>query len=302
MCKRFFHIIFALVMLALFSCRKETSMERSGSTDGMFMADVSGSQWIAADSLKSAAVLGGFINLIGISDDHRQLNIILNDTIPGTYVLDQGSTSVAFFGYTDSSNSYMYSTNQSSDSTQAGGTVTVTEIDLVNHTISGTFSFNVYRGIDGNQLRFTDGVFRKLPYTSSLPPASGTDTLKAVIDGGNWSAQSIEAANISNQLVISGSNLSGTQSLGLNMPADIVPGQYMLDFIKTSYTYFAVYLPSPNVGLASVDGTLEILENDVTNKRIRGNFTFNAVDPTDPQGLITPPRQVSNGFFAVTYQ
>lgn len=290
----------ALVIMMLFSCRKETSIEQPGALDGTFMADVSGSQWIAADSLKSASILAGFINLIGISADHRELSITLADTIPGTYVLSQSSTSVAFYGSTDSSNSYIYSTNQGSDSTQAGGTVTVTEIDPVNHTISGTFTFNVYRDIDGKQQRFTDGVFRKLPYTSTLPPASSTDTLKATIEGGNWSAQSIDAAVISNQLIISGANLTGTQSLGLSMPADIIPGQYPMDY--TTFTYYGAYTPAPNIGLASASGTLEILENDVPNRRIRGNFSFKAVDPTDPQGLNTPPRQVTAGFFAVTYQ
>jgi len=288
------------VLLALFSCRKETSIERPDSTDGVFMADVNGSQWVAADSLKSASILAGLINLTGVSDDHHQLSITLNDTIPGTYVLDQNTTSVAFFGSTDSSSSYIYSTNQGANSTQAGGTVTVTEIDPVNHTISGTFSFNVYRDIDSKQLQFTNGVFRKLPYTSALPPASDNDTLKAAIDGGNWVAQSIDAAVVSSQLIINGSNLSATQYIGLSMPANIVPGQYTLDY--RGYTYYAAYVPSPNVALASSEGTLEILENDVANRRIRGNFTFKAVDPTDPQGLSTPPRQVTNGFFAVTYQ
>jgi len=298
--RRLTYIISTLMLLVLFSCRKETSIERPGSTDGTFMADVNGSQWVASDSLKSASILAGLINLTGISDDHRQLSITLNDTIPGIYVLNQNSTSVAFFGYTDSSSSYIYSTNQGADSTQAGGTVTVTEIDPINHTISGTFSFNVYREFDGKQLQFTNGIFRKLPYTSSLPPGDGSDTLKATIDGGNWVAQSVDGAVVSGQLIINGSNLSATQFIGLSMPANVIPGQYTLDY--RLFTYYAAYVPSPNVALASSEGTLEILENDVANKRIRGNFTFKAVDPTDPQGLVTPPRQVTNGFFAVTYQ
>lgn len=300
MSQRLFYIMSVLGILVLFSCRKETSIESPGSTNGTFMADVNGSQWIAVDTLKSAYILDGQINLAGISADHRQLIITLNDTIPGAYTLNRSSTSAAYYGFVDSSGIYVYSSNQGSDSVQAGGTVTVTQIDAVNHTISGTFSFKVYRDVDGKQLQFTDGVFRKLPYTTTAPPANGNDTLKATVDGVNWSAQVVSALALSNQLVISGSNLAGTQSLGLSMPANIAVGQYTLDY--TGFTYYGVYIPGPNIGLASSEGTLEILQNDIPNKRIRGNFTFKAVDPTDPLGVNTPPRQITGGFFAVTYQ
>src|SRR5258707_15427031 len=144
---RFFHIITALALLTLFSCRKEVSVEKPGSTAGSFMATIDGSQWIAADTLKGATIVGGLINLTGISTDNKQLSITLNDTIPGTYALSQHSTSIAAFAYNDSSDLYAYTTNQGTDSAQAGGTVTVINIDVVNQTITGTFSFNVYRDI-----------------------------------------------------------------------------------------------------------------------------------------------------------
>ena len=306
MCQRIFHIASVLVMLVFFSCRKESSIERPGSTNGTFMADVNGGQWFAADTLKSASILAGFINLTGISADDRQLSITLNDTIPGIYTLDQQSTSVAFYGSIDSSASFIYSTNQGADTSQAGGTVTVTQIDPINHTISGTFSFSVFRNVDGKQLRFTNGVFLKLPYASSAS-VSSDDTLQAIIDGGKWSASVIQAADIANQLIIKGSNVSGTQILGLNMPTNITPGQYTLDF--TTYTYFGAWSPSPNVVLASAPangsippGVMEIVENDAVNRRIRGTFSFTAVDPSDPQGLTIAPKQVTAGYFNLTYQ
>lgn len=299
MSKRFFHIVVSvLAVLAFFSCRKETSIERPRGpmTNGSFMADVGGSKWVAEDSLTSAAVLAGVISLNGTSSDHRQLIITLNDTVPGTYVLNQNSVSVALFDTGDSAG--IYTTSQGTDTTQGGGTVTVTEIDTVNHTISGTFSFNVYRDGDGSKLQFTNGTFQGLPYASTLPPASDNDTLTATIDGNGWVAQSIDAG-VANQLVITASNLNGTQSIGLSMPADVAPGQYPMDL---TFTYFGAYVPSLNVWLASSEGTLEILEHDVTRRRIRGNFSFKAVDPADPLGTNNPPHQVTAGYFAVTYQ
>lgn len=298
--QRIFHIASVLVMMVLFSCRKESSIERPGGANGTFMAEVNGTQWFAVDTLKSASMFGGSIYLTGISSDDRQLSITLSDTIPGVYVLDQHSPSVAFYGSIDSSSSYVYSTNQGKDTTQAGGTVTVTQVDLINHTISGIFSFSVFRESDGRQQRLTDGVFLKLPYSTSTVD-SGDDTLQASIDGGKWSAVTIEAAAVSNQLIIKGSNITGTQNLGLNIPSTITPGLYELNFIN--YTYWAAYSPAPNVVLASyLPSSLEIIENDAVNRRIKGKFSFNAVDPTDISGQNTPSRQVTNGYFNVAYQ
>jgi hypothetical protein len=294
---RFFHIIMALTVLTLFSCRKETSVERNN-TAGSFMATIDGTQWIAADTLKSATILGGLINLTGISADNKQLSITLNDTIPGVYTLNQSSTSIAAYANNDSSNLYAYTTNQGIDSTQAGGTVTVVNIDAVNKTITGTFAFNVYRDIDGKQRSITDGIFYKLPYTTSLPTASQGDTMNAVIDGQAWSAKSIVASNVSNTLIINGSALNGAQAVSLLMPLGVqVGGPYTLDY--TAFTYYGIYSPVVTQGFASTSGHLTILVNDPVSKRVKGNFDFLASDPT---GMSSQTHQLTSGYFSVVYQ
>lgn len=295
---RFVHIITAFVLLTFFSCRKETSIEGPGTLPGTFMATIDGAQWIAADTLKSATIIGGLINLTGISEDDQQLSITLNDTIPGTYTLNQGSTSIAAYAHNDSSNLYAYTTNQGSDSNQAGGTVTVINIDPISQTITGTFSLVVFRDVDGKQKTITDGLFYKLPYSSSLPPSNSTDTVKADIDGQHWAAKSVLSSVISNILVINGSFLNGTQSVSLLMPQNIqAGGPYALDY--TAFTYYGFYSPQVTGGFASTSGSLYILENDLANKRIRGNFDFLAADPT---GQLSQTHQLTNGYFSVQYQ
>ncbi|HVU54174.1 MAG TPA: DUF6252 family protein [Puia sp.] len=295
---RFFPIIAALAVLTVCSCRKETSVEGPGIVAGTFMATIDGSQWIAADTLKSATILAGLINLTGISADNQQISITLNDTIPGTYTLNQQTTSVAVYGHTDSADAYAYSTNQGADTTQAGGTVTVISIDAINHTITGTFSYTVFRDLDGKQKTVTDGIFYRLPYVSSLPPNASGDTMTADIDGQHWSAKSILSSTISNVLVLNGSFLNGTQSVSLLMPQDVpVGGPYTLNY--TGFTYYGFYSPQVSGGFASTSGHLIILENDLVNKRIRGNFDFHATDPT---GQLSETHDLTNGFFSVGYQ
>jgi len=297
MSRRLTHIVSVLVVLALFSCRKEVSTENPNGRNGTFTAQIDGVQWVAADSLKGAAIVAGFINIYGTSSDNKQLNIILNDTIPGVYTLNQNTTSVAAYASNDSAEVYTYTSNQGSDTTQGGGTVTVTQIDPVSQTITGTFSFKVYRDEDGKQKKITEGVFFKLPYTNALPAANKGDTMQASIEGQKWIARSILASNISNTLVINGSALNGTQAISLILPFDIAPGgPYLFDYMQ--FTYTAIYSPVINSTFGSASGTLNILENDPTTGRIRGNFEFLAQDPTfqDPKTY-----QLTNGYFSVQY-
>jgi len=285
----------AAVILASVSCRKETSVENKNGLAGTFTATIDGTSWIAADSTKGASILQGMINISGISTGNKQLSITLNDTIPGVYKLSQVSASLAAYADNDSSNLYAFATNQGNDSTQAGGQVTVTEIDQVNKTITGTFSFKVYRDIDNHQKTITDGVFYKLPYISSLAPANAEDTMQAVIDGASWKGQNIISTGIAPQLIISGSALNGSQSIGLILPLDITPGSYTFDF--TGLTYIGTYSPTGSISRVSSGGTLTILENNPTTQRVRGNFNFTAQD------LQTPGTtdQITAGYFSVKY-
>jgi hypothetical protein len=291
---RFLVIVLGTVLL--FSCRKDFSVEKMAGLSGDFRAQINGVQWIAADTAKGASMMLGLTNITGISSDHKQLSITLTDTIPGTYTLDQLSTSLAAYADHDSSDIYAFSSNQGSDTAQAGGVVIITEVDRVNKTLSGNFSFKLYRDIDGHQKVITSGVFYRLPYVNSLPPSKFTDTLQAKIDATNWAAQSISTQLLSGQLAMTGSLINGTQMVGLIMPTTIGKGTYTLDF--RGGTYIGLYNPTPNIALASSAGTLTILSNNVRLQRIRGNFQFKTADPL---GGLQLPHDITNGFFSVYY-
>ncbi|HLZ16647.1 MAG TPA: DUF6252 family protein [Cyclobacteriaceae bacterium] len=293
---RLVHIVLFFISLVNFACRKEVSVETSNGLSGNFRAVIDGKAWIAADSEKSATILGGLINITGISADNQQLSITLDDTALGTYTLNQSSTSLAAFANNDSSGFFAFTTNGGSDTTQAGGTVSITAIDKVNKTITGVFSFKVFRDIDKRQKVITQGVFYKLPYVSSLPPSNGTDTMTATIDGAPWVGQSISAVALTGQIAISGSKLDGTQAVTLVMPQNITPGSYALDF--TGLTYIGLYNPTPTSAFASSMGTLVILDNNASTSRIKGNFNFQAADPIGTN----LPHVVAQGYFSVQYR
>jgi hypothetical protein len=153
-----------IATLALFACHKYTSIENSNGLPADMVATINGVSWAAADSTQTAVVSQGLVTISGISTDGQEISITLNDTVVGLYVLNQTSASLAVYANLDSVGSYAYSTNQGADTAQAGGTVNVTAINPVDRTISGIFSFKVFRNSDGSQKDITAGVFYNIPY------------------------------------------------------------------------------------------------------------------------------------------
>jgi hypothetical protein len=298
-------IFFTLPLLALLaSCNKEKSFEKptNGSGPGGdsasqadFRAVIDGNDWVAATGSGLAVILNGEINISGSSSDGSSLAILITDTIPGTYPLSQTTFSTA--SYSDNSSPQPYTTNQSADTAQAGGFVSITSIDRVKHFLSGTFSFNVYNAALGQKKTIRSGVFDSLPYISSLPPANGTDTFYAKINDTSWNAQSILTGTSSGgQFYVQGSNLDGTRAVILYMPPSVAPGNYTLD-VSTG-TYVGVYSPTVTSFLVSQNnGTLSVLENNTVSRRLRANFNFVATDPSGGGGSA----QLTGGYLSVNY-
>ena len=155
-----------VLIVALFACHKETSIEMGRGLPADMVATINGTQWEAADSTTFATFSQGLATIIGISADGQEINITLSDTVVGLYSLNQSSTSLAIYTNLDSTGNYAWTTNQGADTSQAGGTVDVISLDRVNKTISGIFSFKVYRNSDSSQKNITAGTFYNIPYAS----------------------------------------------------------------------------------------------------------------------------------------
>jgi hypothetical protein len=162
--KVFFYTFLALAAFGWLSCHKETSIENGRGLGADMVATVNGVFWEAADSTQTAVISDGLVTISGISEGGGEISITLNDTVIGAYALSQTSPSLAIYADLDSVGSYAYSTNQGSDTSQAGGVVNVTAVDVVNRTISGVFSFKAFRNADGTQRVITGGVFYNIPY------------------------------------------------------------------------------------------------------------------------------------------
>jgi hypothetical protein len=299
----FIAIMTAFVLLQ--SCQKEIDFgeETNNPVTGDFRAKIEGTQWVANKGA-GASRMQGLINLSGYSTDKKYLTITLTDSGVHRYILSDATMNAA--AYIDSSlaNPLNFSSNQGNYPSQCGGEVNITSIDTVNKKMSGTFFFKVFRVADGIGRNITEGSFSNLSYTTTLPPASATDTFRVKIAGTQWIPPVILAAKapavppLPATIGISGTDATASKTVGLIFPADITPGSYTLDFFGA--TYIGQYNPNsnPQNSQASVSGTLQIISHNPTTKRIRGNFNFRSEELLNPLAFTL----LTEGYFSITYQ
>ncbi|MEO5999310.1 MAG: DUF6252 family protein [Chitinophagaceae bacterium] len=292
--------LFAIILFTMLvtSCQKEISIELGNGSvtivSGELKMKINGSQWTASKDAR-ASILGGYISINGLSPDNKSLSITLNDSVPGTYILDQMSFHFAALSDSSDLGGLSCTTEEGTDTSKAGGVVIVTSIDKVNKTISGTFHFKLYRDFDSKQKIVTEGVFTKLPYSVTLPPASLTDTFHVKIDNVDWTAKSLTAISSGSDLIVNASERDLTRIVALSFPATIVPGTYNLDALAGIYV--GVYAPNTTTFFTSLTGKLTIIEHNSLTKRIKGNFDFKAIDLGTSKSA-----QLSAGYFSIGYQ
>jgi Family of unknown function (DUF6252) len=282
------------VLFSFFACTKEVSRENKDGTGPImsdFYATIDGTLW-NADSLQLIDASIGAISIVGVSKTGEQITMSLPTFKTGTYTLNAQSASIAAYGNLSvSGNIYL------SNFGTAGGTVTISLIDTINHLMSGSFDFTLASSSDNTTKTITKGVFDLVPYIggSVIPPGSLADTVSAVIDGINFNAAQVTISTTNGQLFIAGISSDAMMSLAVIMPVGITPGTYNLDF--ASGIYLGAYTPSPSVVLVSQsNGTLTIMSNDPVARRIKGTFSFKASSVTD-----TTSADVTQGYFSVNY-
>jgi hypothetical protein len=288
----------AFVLFSFVSCTKELSNENGKQlTNGDFYATINGKLW-NADSLQLIFINSYGVSINGLSKTGGQISMTLPVFKTGTYTLNASSDPYAYYANILSATPAVYFSNAGT----AGGTITISAIDTVNHLVSGSFNFTLIDPDDNTMVTVTQGVFYYVPYSGNpaviiTPPPGSADTLKATVGSNPFNAEQILAQPANGQLVISGVSADGTENLALLMPENILPGTYNLDLSGATITYGALYYTNPQDPLLSeANGTLTIISNDVTNKRISGNFNFKGTSLTDAQFVI-----VTNGYFDVNY-
>lgn len=252
--------------------------------ESLFKVKIDGAQFTADDAQATMGV--GLTSIAGFRGANGEyVAIVVNATAEGTY------TDLAVLSYAaseDDDNVY------SSLLIENAGTVTISDIDTVNHTISGTFSFNAINDAD-DEKAFTEGVFENVPYTTDN--ATG-DIFKATVDGtakdyANSVITSFIEGGTSPFINIQGVDTNGSGIL-LVISDDLGAGTYAIsnEFGSDAKGF---YIVDEDTTLSALEGSVTITAKE--DGHIVGTFQYTIVDA----GGGVPTHTITNGQFDVEY-
>lgn len=296
--------LFSILLTAFNSCNiepyegevSEDGTSSEGNETGVFKVDFDNETYTA--ETVSATILDNVINISGLrssSQDVFTINVFATTT--GTYPLGvtQNQVEVNAIAYIDSGTGNVWSSVK--DFITQQGEITITEIDEVNKTISGTFFFTGYNTFQETK-GFTNGVFTKISYDTDVSTSDNDNAFFAKIDDVEFVEDGIGGALLSlpgtPSIITISATKTSLETISISVNADIAIGTY--DF-STLNTPMGQYNLSLTEGVVSDSGTLKITSHDTTNKRIIGTFSFSASSILGTGSSY----EITEGSFDVTY-
>ena len=191
-------------------------------------------------------------------------------------------------------NLIMYSSG--SFGSDAYAMISVTEVDTVNKTISGTFSYLLTNPMNSNDYIYNSdlepGKFTKIPYSTEVIGGGGEGTFNFDLNGTPKVANEASGIKFAGQIMLS-ANFGATDA-SLTMPGDIAPGTY--DFGSTGSAVSMTYMMGSTSVYVSNSGSLVITSHNTATKTISGTFQCALTDLFSQEVL-----QATNGNFSITY-
>lgn len=259
---------------------------------GVFKVDIDGTTYTAAQTM--VYITGGSIQLSAIRAQGDAFGILLQGNTAGTY-----QTNENLISYTPAGSEYGYMGYNPDDMNASTGSIVVTAIDNVNHTMSGTFSYTGYWSDDTDNTppapkHFTNGVFTNLPYVTMSPT---NDTFVAKVNGVDFNQNDLLAitTQISGTEIISiGANNAAGKNITVSVKSSLGTGTYNITAagLATDGVQIEYAVNDTDFGTPATAGSVIITSKTAT--RIKGTFigtvTINSV-----------VYQITNGSFDVEY-
>ncbi|GAA4882952.1 hypothetical protein GCM10023311_01330 [Flaviramulus aquimarinus] len=267
----------------------------TNSGNAIFKVDFDGGTFEADNSV--ATVINDVINITGIKTGTNEAIVLtLFGNTEGTYQLGVAQNQVEI-------NGAIYNTNITgtgdtwiavTDFVTSQGEVTVSEIDEVSKTISGTFFFTGH-SVSMSSKEFVSGVFTNVSFEEDLVSGS-ENTFFAKVDGVEFVEDAVNGVATSlpglSTIGISATKNS-LETIGLSFDSDIDPGDYEFSSLSIPLAQYSLSLSDSNLG----EGAFKIISHDKANKRIVGSFQFIA----SPFLGTGSSYEITEGSFDVTY-
>ena len=253
----------------------------------IFKSDFSGSTWTATSA--EALISGNFIVISGIKPNGEGFDFSVEASTTGTYPANTN-----LLAYTPAGSEYGYWSTSSTFPNENTGSITITNINTTDKTISGTFAFKGYWSDTSNTsilpAQFTNGVFQNIPYTTQQQTG---DTFFAKVGG----VEFVDVDTFSTLIYVNGQEFIsiGAQNAALNsitvsVKSSLDVGTYPITGSIANDNVQAIYNYQGTNFLAN-SGSIKI--DSKTQTRIKGTFNFITNGAT--------PFTVSEGAFDIEY-
>lgn len=233
------------------------------------------------------------LKVYGTSANGQTIILNINSGEVGEFVVSEYNGNYAEFIPNMSAGATRYSTLNSEN---GSGLLRVSSIDEEAKTVSGTFSFKAYRTTDNTFRTVSDGSFSNVPY--QFFSVSDTSSFQNIFlfreSDFNWTTETITAERNDTALFIIGecSRTEAWQSITLWMSPTISAGVHYITPTGPVYAKFQQgFYEYP-----AVNGSVTIISNSSTEKKIKGTFFFNYLDNNNQTQSIT------DGQFEVLYE
>lgn len=273
-----------LLITAFVSCDVEPidnaidlgDFENPTSGPAVFKADFSGTTWTAAAAQANITTDG--IQIIGSKANGENFAFLLEANTVGTYPANAN-----FLTFTPAGSSYGYWSVNVTNAAENTGSITISSINTVAKTISGTFNFKGYWSDSSNTsiipVQFTSGVFTNIPYLSDITPPVGNDTFFAKVDGVEFVENQIDVALIEDatpmpipdQISIVGSK-TNDDTVGINVNSNLGVGTYAITGVLSDTDVVRSNVFIGNVLYNAESGSITIVSKTAT--RMSGTFNM----------------------------
>ncbi|PDS26270.1 DUF6252 family protein [Flavobacterium branchiophilum] len=262
----------------------DNTNNNSGATS--FKANFSGATFTATSTL--AYISGGSIRLEALRGTSGEgFAFFLEGTTVGTYAAPDN---LLTYTPANSTDNFGYWAQNPLSPNQSVGSVTVTAIDSVNKTISGTFNFTGYWSdfsvTNIAPIVFSGGVFTNIPYSTQSPTG---DTFYTKINGTEFVDNDIVVATVNDVIGIAARN-AAQDVVNLGIKETLTVGSYTITGASTDQVQASYKLASNILPLSATAGTITITSK--TTDRIVGTFSFATTNGT---------YQATSGTFDVAY-
>ena len=212
------------------------------------------------------------------------------------YALQIFAPEVGTFDFsTDTNGMFIYTPDVTSDALayiMTTGTITITQINTTDNTVSGSFSGTLSEMFgEAEDIVLTEGIFVDVPFQAEAPQDSATATIGAE----SFNANTFATVSTGDVFVLSFMN-NLQQAINLYLPQEIVVGEFEVTTQTEIYSAaFSYFDGEQTQTYYSIPGSGSINITSVQNGIVTGTFSFEAALSTDPEQTMT----ISNGQFSM---